>query len=123
VGVGASYKMGWGKDIKNISISHQGMGLRSYMDIKLKGSFYASGGFEYNYQPVADSLLNSTSTPGVDWKDVSSWKQSGLVGISKIISIKSKFFKKTKLQLMWDFLSYQQLPRTQPIKFRVGYNF
>jgi len=121
VGIGASYKMGWGKDIKNISISSQGMGLRSYMDIKLKGSFYASGGFEYNYQPInADSL---SSTANINWKDVASWQQSGLVGISKIISIKSKFFKKTKLQLMWDFLSYQQAPRTQPLKFRVGYNF
>jgi hypothetical protein len=121
VGVGASYKMGWGKDIKNIVISSQGMGLRSYMDVKLKGSFYASGGFEYNYQPInADSL---SSTAIMNWKDVSSWQQSGLVGVSKIISIKSKFFKKTKLQLMWDFLSYQQMPRTQPVKFRVGYNF
>lgn len=92
------------------------------MDVKLKGSFYASGGFEYNYQPVADSLISS-STPGTNWKDVSSWQQSGLVGLSKIISVKSKFFKKTKLQLMWDFLSYQQVPRTQPVKFRVGYNF
>lgn len=121
VGVGASYKMGWGKDIKNIVISTQGMGLRSYMDIKLKGSFYASGGFEYNYQPISGDSLSSTST--MNWKDVSSWQQSGLVGISKIISIKSKFFKKTKLQLMWDVLSYQQVPRTQPVKFRVGYNF
>lgn len=121
VGVGASYKMGWGKDIKNIIISTQGMGLRSYMDIKLKGSFYASGGFEYNYQPISSDSLSSTSA--INWKDVSSWQQSGLVGISKIISIKSNFFKKTKLQLMWDLLSYQQVPKTQPVKFRVGYNF
>jgi hypothetical protein len=121
VGVGASYKMGWGQDIKNINITHQGMGLRSYMDIKLKGSFYASGGLEYNYQPINSDSLATTSA--MNWKDVSSWKQSGLVGVSKIISVKSKFFKKTKLQLMWDFLSYQQVPRTQPVKFRVGYNF
>lgn len=120
-GLGASYKMGWGKDIKNIVISSQGMGLRSYIDIKLKGSFYASGGLEYNYQPINKDSLSSTST--MNWKDVSSWHQSGLFGVSKIISIKSKFFKKTKLQLMWDFLSYQQVPRTQPLKFRVGYNF
>jgi hypothetical protein len=121
VGVGASYKMGWGNDIKNIAISSQGMGFRSYMDIKLKGSFYATGGFEYNYQPISGDSLSSTST--MNWKDVPSWQQSGLVGISKIISIKSKFFKKTKLQLMWDVLSYQQMPKTQPVKFRVGYNF
>ncbi|WP_205510092.1 hypothetical protein [Longitalea arenae] len=119
VGVGASYKLGLGQDIKHIDITHQGMGLRSYLDIKLKGSFFASGGFEYNYQPLKTDSLPATS--GVE--EISPWKQSGLVGISKIISIKSKFFKKTKLQLMWDFLSYQQLPRTQPVKFRVGYNF
>jgi hypothetical protein len=52
-----------------------------------------------------------------------SWQESGLLGISKIISVKSKLFKKTKVQLLWDFLSYQQLPRSQPLKFRVGYNF
>jgi hypothetical protein len=121
VGIGASYKMGWGKDIKNIVISSQGMGLRSYMDVKLKGSFFVSGGLEYNYQPINNDSLSSTST--MNWKDVSSWQQSGLVGVSKIISLKSKFFKKSKLQLMWDFLSYQQVPRTQPVKFRVGYNF
>ena len=121
IGVGASYKMGWGQDIKHIEITSQGMGLRSYLDIKLKGSFFASGGFEYNYQPVNTDSLSATS--GVHWKDISSWNQSGLIGVSKIISIKSKFFKKTKLQLMWDFLSYQQVPRTQPVKFRVGYNF
>jgi hypothetical protein len=121
VGVGASYKMGWGQDIKHIALTHQGMGLRSYLDVKLKGSFYASGGFEYNYQPLSTDSLSSTS--GMHWDEVSSWQKSGLVGISKVVSIKSKFFKKTKLQLMWDFLSYQQLPRTQPLKFRVGYNF
>ena len=121
VGIGASYKMGWGQDIKHIAITHQGMGLRSYMDIKLKGSFYASGGFEYNYQPINTDSLSSTS--GMHWDEISSWQKSGLVGISKVVSIKSKFFKKTKLQLMWDILSYQQVPKTQPVKFRVGYNF
>lgn len=121
VGVGASYKMGWGEDIKHIAITNQGMGLRSYLDVKLKGSFYASGGFEYNYQPISSDSLSSNS--GMHWNEISSWQQSGLVGISKVVSIKSKFFKKTKLQLLWDFLSYEQVPRTQPLKFRVGYNF
>jgi hypothetical protein len=121
IGIGASYKMGWGKDIKHIAISNQGMGLRSYLDVKLKGSFFASGGFEYNYQPISSDSLSSGSA--MHWDEISSWQKSGLVGVSKIVSIKSKFFKKTKLQLLWDFLSYQQMPRTQPIKFRVGYNF
>jgi hypothetical protein len=122
IGIGASYKIGWGQDIKHISITQQGVGLRSYLDVKLKGSFYASGGFEYNYQPLAPEVITSISGLG-KWNDPSAWSKSGLIGISKIISIKSKFFKKTKLQLFWDFLSYQQVPRTQPVKFRVGYNF
>jgi hypothetical protein len=94
------------------------MGLRSFLDVKMKGSFYASGGFEYNYQPPAIMI----SSP-IGGGQGASWQQSGLVGVSKVISIKSKFFKKTKLQLLWDFLSYEQVPRTQALKFRVGYNF
>lgn len=110
IGIGGSYKVGWGKDIRNISITGQGVGLRSFLDIKLKGSFYASGGLEYNYQPL--------DTAGLQGK---SWTTAGLVGISKIVSLKTKFFKKTKLQLLWDFMSYQQVPRTQALRFRVGY--
>jgi len=121
IGVGASYKIGWGQDIKHISITQQGMSLRSYLDVKLKGSFYASGGLEYNYQPL--SISDTAASAQQKTLVASSWQRSGLIGISKIVSIKSKFFKKTKLQLFWDFLSYQQVPRTQPIKFRVGYNF
>jgi hypothetical protein len=123
IGVGASYKMGWGQDIRHIAITHQGAGLRSYLDIKLKGSFYASGGYEYNYQPPSIGDSSSPSTGGGWGQAATNWQQSGLIGLSKIISVKSKFFKKTRLQLFWDFLSYQQTPRTQPVKFRVGYNF
>ncbi|MGN6421140.1 MAG: hypothetical protein ACTHMC_26740 [Pseudobacter sp.] len=115
IGVGASYKVGWGQDIRNINVTNQGVGFRSFADYKMKGSFFASGGFEYNYQQPFSFIS--------DVKDLDSWQQSGLVGVSKIISLKSKMFKKTKMQLLWDFLSYQQRPQTQPLKFRVGYNF
>jgi hypothetical protein len=119
IGVGASYKMGWGKDIRNISISTEGIGLRSFLDMRIKGSFYASGGFEYNYQPgVPPATTNGGTVIKAD-----DWYQSGLVGVSKVISIKGKFFKKTRMQLLWDFLSYQQVPRTQPVKYKIGYNF
>jgi hypothetical protein len=121
IGVGASYKMGWGQDIKHIKITNQGMGLRSFIDVKLKGSFFLSGGLEYNYQPISSDSLNTNTV--MHWDEIASWSKSGLIGVSKIVSVKSKFFKKTKLQLLFDFLSYQQVPRTQPIKFRVGYTF
>jgi hypothetical protein len=126
IGVGGSYKVGWGKDIQHINVSSQGAALRSYLDVKLKGSFFASGGYEYNYQPLTlnGSIPSNGSIPpptGGGQGEV--WQQSGLVGVSKIISLKSKTFKKTKVQLLWDFLSYQQIPRAQAIKFRVGYSF
>ena len=47
--------------------------------------------------------------------------EAGLLGISKVVSIKSKLFKKTRVMLLWDMLSYQQVPRTQPVVFRIGY--
>lgn len=115
IGIGASYKMGWGQNIRHINISNQGAGLRSFIDWKIKGSFWISGGYEMNYQ----SEFNRID----ELKQLNAWQQSGLIGMSKVGSLKTKFFKKTKLQLLWDFLSYQQAPRTQPIVFRIGYAF
>jgi hypothetical protein len=115
IGIGASYKLGWGSGWNNINLSHQGVGLRSFIDWKLKGSFYISGGYEQNYKAEIRNIdqLNNYSA----------WQHSGLIGVSKVVSVKSKLFKKTKVQLLWDFLSYEQIPRGQSILFRVGYNF
>ncbi|MDE3184867.1 MAG: hypothetical protein KGM16_15760 [Bacteroidota bacterium] len=100
VGIGASYKAGWGRDIQHIHISSEGIGLRSFFEYKLKKNFLATGGFEYNYQqPFNFSELLKRKVE---------WQQSGLIGISKVIDVKSKVFKKNKLQLLWDFLSYRQ---------------
>lgn len=114
VGIGASYKIGWGQDIGHINMSSQGAGIRSYMDMRIKKSIFASGGFEYNYQQPFDP----GHLPGLN-----NWQQSGLIGISKIVTLKARAFKTTKIQLLWDFLSYQQVPRAQPLKFRIGYSF
>ncbi len=113
IGIGASYKTGWGKDIQHIHVSTQGMGLRSFAEYKIKKTFYATGGWEYNYQPVAITPLIK----------VNPWQPSGLIGITKTIEVKSKVFKKTSLQLLWDFMSYYQPIKTQALKFRLGYNF
>ncbi len=120
IGIGASYKLGWGRGWNQIKISHQGASVRSFLDWKIKGSFYLSGGYEMNYRPD----LNGFSIPtrsGTFY--AGKWQQSGLMGLSKILSIRSKFFKKTKAQILWDYLSYKQIPKAQPVLFRVGYNF
>ena len=114
-GLGGSFKLGWGNGIGHVAFSGQGVGLRSFVDIKMKGTFFITGGFEYNYTtPI-------TAFQQID--HLSYWTQSGLLGVSKTIAAKGRVFKQTKLSLLWDFLSYQQIPKTQPILFRVGYTF
>jgi hypothetical protein len=115
IGIGASYKLGWGNGIQHVAFSNQGVGLRSFIDVALKGSFYLSGGLEYNYAKPFSSYQQV--------REIEDWTKSGLIGVSKTVSLKSKVFKKTKVQLLWDFLSYQQIPRTQPVLFRFGYTF
>jgi hypothetical protein len=115
IGVGASYKLGWGQPIQHIALSSQGVGLRSFIDIHVKTTFSLTGGYELNYV-----------TPFSNFQDIrllSRWTPSGLIGVTKTISMKSTVFKKTQLSLLWDFLSYEQTPLTQPLVFRVGYSF
>lgn len=112
IGVGASYKLGWGSGWNNIAISHQGVGLRSYVDWKIKGSFYISGGYEQNYM----NMINSFD----QLKNISAWQRSGLVGLSKKYKVNKKM--KGEIKVLWDFLSYQQIPKTQSILFRIGYS-
>ena len=113
VGVGGSYKLGLGKNWNNVEISRQGIGLRSFVDYKIKGSFWLSGGGELNYRSQFQDLSI--------FDDYSPWQKSALLGLSKKYQIGKKF--KGNLQLMFDFLHAQQIPHTQPIIFRVGYKF
>jgi len=115
VGIGAAMKIGWGTGFNHIAVTGQGVGLRSFVDIALKGSFSATGGFEYNY--------TAPFTEYQQLRQIRDWTKSGLIGISKTVSTKSRLLKQTKLSLLWDFLSYQNVPQTEPLIFRVGYNF
>ncbi len=114
VGIGASYKMGYGS-IRRLSISHQGIGLRSFIDWKLKKQFFVSGGFEMNYNAQFKKLSQLRS--------LDAWQQSGLIGITRKMNIKTKFFKGTSVQLLHDMLYRQHIPVSQPFLFRVGYSF
>jgi hypothetical protein len=115
IGIGASYEMGTGNGINHIAITGNGLGLRSFATIKIKTSFSLYAGLEYNY-----------TTPFTNYqqlKQLEYWTRSGLIGVQKTVSMKSTVFKQTTLALLWDFLSYQQVPQTQPLIFRIGYNF
>jgi hypothetical protein len=115
IGIGASYKLGWGRGWDNIRLTNQGIGLRSFLDFKIKTTWWICGGYEQNYKTVFNSVQ--------ELKNLSAWQTSGLMGISKKVSLKSKYLKSTKIQLLWDFLSYTQVPANQPFIIRFGYNF
>jgi hypothetical protein len=117
LGIGASYKLGWGNGYKDISLSNQGLGLRTYGEMKLKRSIWITAGYEQNFYPELKDKLDSLPAykyPG--WGN--GWQASGLVGLTK----KYKIGKRTgNFQLLWDFLSYSQVPQANAIKFRIGY--
>jgi hypothetical protein len=115
IGAGASYKIGWGKDIQHVKITQQGAGLRSFLDIKLKKTYWITGGFEMNYRTIFHTIEQL--------KNRTAWQQSCLIGISKKLPLESKLIKKANAQLLFDFLSAYQVPRTQSLIFRIGYNF
>ena len=114
LGIGASYKMGMGS-IEHFSITHQGVGLRSFMDWKLKKQFFITGGYEMNYNAQFKNIHQL--------QQYNDWQQSGLVGLTKKIPVNTKWMKGTKLQILYDMLANKHVPVSQPVVFRVGYNF
>jgi hypothetical protein len=119
VGVGASYRLGMGS-IQRVRFSGQGLGLRSFIDWKLKKQFYISGGYELNYLPAMEGV-RIPSPFGSRAADL--WQRSGLIGISKKMKVRTKWFKASQVQLLYDFLHAQQRPVGQAWVFRVGYSF
>jgi hypothetical protein len=115
IGIGASYKVGWSGDIHHLQVSGQGASVRSFLDIGISKTWLASGGLEMNYQPLVYTVHML--------RDLENWEPAGLIGVTKVIPIKSKLIKNTRLQFLWNFLSYYQVPATQPFIFRLGYSF
>lgn len=114
MGIGASYKLGLGRGFSHISFTSQGLSLRSYMDIKAKGSIWITGGYEYNYMQQFSKLRDLRTNVDV-------WQRSALIGITKKYSIGKN--KQGNMQLLYDFLYKYEVPRGQALKFRLGYSF
>lgn len=107
IGIGVAYKMGWGDGFQRIQITNEGIGLRSFVEMRLKGSIWISGGYEQNYWARFGRISRLESVK---------WQESGLIGISK----KYRLVKKTgNLQLLWDFLNKRSAPALQ---FRTGFS-
>ncbi|MFT3682276.1 MAG: hypothetical protein QM791_18530 [Ferruginibacter sp.] len=114
-GVGASYKLGMGS-IDHIKFSNEGIGLRSFIDWKLKMQFFIYGGLEMNYNSQVKNI------PSVK-KGNNGWQRSALLGLTKKFSIRTKWFKSTSIQLLYDFLAQAHIPVSRQWLFRIGYGF
>jgi hypothetical protein len=111
-GIGVNYHAGFSGGIKSLSIRHLGLGFRAYVDTKLKGQLYITGAYEQNHLDFGSIA---------QLRQQSGWQPSGLVGITKKTKLRGNKF--VKASLLWDFLSYQNRPATQPLVFRFGYSF
>ena len=113
VGVGASYNIGLGSDWGHMQFSSQGMGLTSFMDWRIKKTYYVTGGYELNYMTQFNNIAQL--------KNRSLWQPSALIGLEKKYRISNRL--QGNIQLLFDALYQQEIPAGQAIKFRVGYNF
>jgi hypothetical protein len=112
IGLGSSYRLGLGKGIAHINLSHQGFTLRSFIEWKVYGNFSLYGGMEKLYFPkLSESNINIYNT----------WQNSGLLGLSKKYRVNAQL--KGKIQLMYDFFSSSGVPIRNPIVFRTGLSF
>jgi len=111
IGAGLSYKLGLGS-IEHIRLSSEGVGFRSYFDWKIKGSIYATGGYEMNYRSAFKSIA--------ELKDAA-WQYSALIGISRQYKVSKKL--KGEVKVLYDFMAERHVPLSQPMILRVGYNF
>lgn len=112
MGVGMSYRMGWGQDIRHLQLTHEGVGLRTFVDIRVQKSWWITGGGEWNYRQKFNNLSVL--------KTVDHWQRSVLLGVQK----KQKVGKRTSTaSILYDALWNRHSPQSQPVLFRVGYNF
>jgi hypothetical protein len=112
IGTGISYKIGLPSGFSRGTFSSEGIGLRSFMDIKAKKSIWITGGYEYNYMQAFSKLS--------DLRHIDVWQKSALAGVTKKYKVGKK---EGNVQLLYDFLYRQEVPQGKPFLFRVGYSF
>lgn len=110
-GAGISYKMGWGKLFNDIHLTGEGVSFRSFADSKLKGTFWFTAAWEWNYLQRFSGLK--------ELNNLDAWQRSALIGITNKVRVGRKT---GTVQLLWDLLNTSHVPQTQALKFRVGYS-
>jgi hypothetical protein len=121
IGLTGVYKLNYGS-IDNFYLQHGGFGIRSFCDYKLKKQFFVTGSYEINYNQAfkkISEIRNANGTNGIG----NPFQNSGLIGLTKKINMKTKWVKGSKLQLLYDILHNTHVIPTQKFVLRTGFNF
>ncbi|MBW8683467.1 hypothetical protein [Chitinophaga rhizophila] len=111
-GIGIAYKLGLGTGWKDIRLSHSGIGIRSFVDWRIKNSFFLNGGAELNRLSA-----EKTDSNYVRWHG---WQTSALLGVTKKYKVSGNI--KGNIAILYDFLAPFQVPKTSGLKVRIGYS-
>jgi hypothetical protein len=114
LGIGAAYRFGLGSWDK-ITLTHEGMGLRSYIDYRLSKpearlleNIWITGSFEMNYWQRIYYLNQYRHL---------AWQASGLLGLTKKVkTVKGQM----KMQVMVDLLAIRKNSVGDCLQFRMG---
>jgi hypothetical protein len=89
--IGASGKMGWGKDWKHIRLTGEGVGFRAFAEWKAPDLFKTGSRFMASLWFTAGAEMNYTRTVEslVVFKNYTNWNKSALAGLTKKYSMNS----------------------------------
>jgi len=110
-GLGSAMKVGLGRGWDDVQFSLSGLSLRSYIDSRLKGSFYLTGCYERNYFKLTEKTFNGNDQI---------WKTSALAGLTKQIRVGKG--RNAKIQILYDFFYKRNNLTTNPFTYRINYS-
>lgn len=110
-GIGLGYRLGMGKSIRQLALSSEGLSMRSFFDLRIKGGIYASGGLELQYNTRFYQLRQLQLRE--------QWNQLALIGISKKMNLGKK--AGAGISVQYNIFAHQQ-PATSPwvIRYHIG---
>ncbi|MFT3747571.1 MAG: hypothetical protein QM768_04615 [Agriterribacter sp.] len=127
IGIGLSGKIGWGKDWKQVRLTAEGIGFRTYTEWKAPDLFKTGSRFMASLWFTAGAEMTYTRTVEslAVFKNYSNWTKSALAGLTKKYSMNSPLKKGKKvegsMQVLYDFLHNKHVPPTPAIVWRVGW--
>jgi hypothetical protein len=113
IGTGLIFEIGWRGDIQKMHLFPYGLGQRFFMSYQLKRILHLNGGFEYQNNQIFSNVPSSYYQ--------NKFTKRAFLGIERKYHINNKL--NVDLMILYDFLYRKNIPWTQPVIFRAGYNF